>query len=317
MIHITLAQLILSASIALQPSGSPQSAGGSAPTAAPAAAAITTKKLPNLTYATPAGSDPLLLDLYLPAPSPVPGGPDKPDKPVPVIVWIHGGGWSMGDKEWCPAALMVPQGYAAASLNYRLTQVAPFPAQIYDCKAAIRWLRAHAKEYNLDADHIGVWGASAGGHLVALLGTTNGDKELEGDLGNADQSSNVQCVLDWFGPTDLRYIAAPGANSEGVNGMVAALVGGTGDLVAHNAALASPMTHVSKDAVPFLIMHGDQDTLVSVNQSRKLQDALTQAGVESTLTVIPGAGHGGNQFGEAEIAKQINEFFGKHLKPAR
>ena len=97
----------------------------------------------------------------------------------------------------------VAKGYAVASINYRLSQHAVFPAQIEDCKAAIRWLRANAAKYHLDPDHIGVWGASAGGHLVALLGTTGGVKELEGQGGNLDQSSRVQCVVDWFGPSDL------------------------------------------------------------------------------------------------------------------
>ena len=134
------------------------------------------------------------LDLYLPA---------KADHPLPVIVWIHGGGWLAGSKEGCPAVPFVGKGYAVASINYRFSQHALFPAQIEDCKAAIRWLRANAKKYDLDASHVGVWGASAGGHLVALLGTTGGVKELEGNGGNLDQSSRVQCVVDWFGPTDF------------------------------------------------------------------------------------------------------------------
>lgn len=296
---------ILLAAIALtvQPSSSEPSAA--APASATPTPAITTRKVANLTYATPEGSKPLLIDLYLPEPS---------DKPVPVVLWVHGGGWMMGDKEWCPAAYLVPKGYAAASISYRFTQVAPFPAQIHDCKAAVRWLRSHAKEYNLDADHIGVWGASAGGHLVALLGLTNGDKEVEGEVEGEAPSSAVQCVVDWFGPVDLRYVAKPGVTDDGANGMVTALVGGTGDLVAANATLASPITHVSKDDVPFLIMHGDKDGLVELSHSEKLDKALHDAGVESTLVVLPGAGHGGREFGDQKIIAQITEFFEKHLK---
>ena len=123
---------------------------------------------------------------------------------MPLIVCVHGGGWTEGSKDWCPALRMVKSGYVAASINYRLSQHAPFPAQIHDCKAAIRWLRAHAKDYHIDPKRIGVWGGSAGGHLVALLGTTGGNKELEGSVGgNMEQSSRVQAVCDFFGPTDL------------------------------------------------------------------------------------------------------------------
>ncbi len=139
------------------------------------------------------------LDLYL---------PEKAEGRLPLVVWIHGGAWWAGSKDGCPAVPLTAKGYAVASINYRLSQHAVFPAQIEDCKAAIRWLRANAAKYHLDADHIGVWGASAGGHLVAMLGTTGNVKELEGKGGNLDQSSRVQCVVDWFGPSDLARWAA-------------------------------------------------------------------------------------------------------------
>ncbi len=128
------------------------------------------------------------LDLYL---------PQKAEGQLPLIVWIHGGAWQAGSKNGCPAVSFVGKGYAVASINYRLSQHAVFPAQIEDCKAAIRWLRAQAKKYHLAPDHVGVWGASAGGHLVALLGTSGNVKEFEGEGGNLDQSSRVQCVVDW------------------------------------------------------------------------------------------------------------------------
>ena len=154
------------------------------------------------------------LDLYL---------PEKAEDRLPLIVWIHGGAWYAGSKEGCPAVPFAAKGYAVASINYRLSQHAIFPAQIEDCKAAIRWLRANAAKYNLDPDHIGVWGASAGGHLVALLGTTAGVKELEGQGGNLDQSSRVQCVVDWFGPTDLTTM---GDEGDKPGSPVALLIGG-------------------------------------------------------------------------------------------
>ena len=135
------------------------------------------------------------LDLYL---------PEKVDHPLPIVVWIHGGGWQAGNKgQRCPAIPLAAAGYAVASINYRLSQHALFPAQLEDCKAAIRWLRANAAQYHFDPKHVGVWGLSAGGHLAGLLGTTGGMKEFEGKGGNLDQSSRVQAVADWCGPMDF------------------------------------------------------------------------------------------------------------------
>ena len=174
-----------------------------------------------------------------------------------------------------------------ASINYRFSQHALFPAQIEDCKAAIRWLRANAKKYNLDAGHIGVWGASAGGHLVALLGTTGGVKELEGKGGNLDQSSRVQCVVDWFGPTDFTKM---GGWQDKPDSPMARLVGGPVKDKPELAVKANPITYVGKDSAPFLIMHGEEDKLVPMNQSELMDEALRKAGVESTLVRIPKAG---------------------------
>ena len=242
------------------------------------------------------------LDLYLPA---------KADHPLPVIVWIHGGGWYAGSKEGCPAVPLVAKGYAVASINYRFSQHALFPAQIEDCKAAIRWLRANAKKYNLDPDHIGVWGASAGGHLVALLGTTGSVKELEGTGGNLDQSSRVQCVVDWFGPTDFTKM---GGWQDKPDSPMARLVGGPVRDRQELAAKANPITYIGKDSAPFLIMHGEEDKLVPMNQSELLDEALRKAGVESTLVRVPKNGHGGPGFTTPENRKKIEEFFDKHLK---
>jgi len=190
-------------------------------------------------------------------------------------VWIHGGGWSAGGKEDCPAVSFVTKGYAVASINYRFSQHALFPAQIEDCKAAIRWLRANAKRYNLDAGHVGVWGASAGGHLVALLGTTGGVKKLEGTGGNLDQSSRVQCVVDWFGPTDF---AKMGGWQDKPDSPMALLIGGPVRDRQELATKANPITYISKDSAPFLIMHGEKDNLVPMSQSELLDGALRKAG---------------------------------------
>ncbi len=245
------------------------------------------------------------LDLYL---------PNTPGPARPLVVFIHGGAWRAGSKENNPAKFLVPSGYVVASINYRFTQDAKFPAQIEDCKSAIRWLRAHAAEYGIDSRRIGVWGASAGGHLVALLGVTGQTKEF--DQGeNLDQSSAVQCVVDWFGPTDFlthkQVIEAKYGNSS-----VEQLLGGTVKDHPDTARKASPLYYVTKDAAPFLIMHGELDPLVEVKQSQLINDALKTVGVECTLEVIPGAKHGGTEFTTPERRKTIFEFFGKHLTNA-
>jgi acetyl esterase/lipase len=246
------------------------------------------------------------LDLYL---------PKTATGPMPVVVWIHGGAWRAGSKNGCPGLFLTAKGFAVASINYRLSQHAVFPAQIEDCKAAIRWLRANAKKYQLDPDHIGVWGASAGGHLVALLGTTGGLKELEGKEGNFDQSSKVQCVIDWFGPTDFRNISEGRGNDP--KSVLGQLFGGAPNKMKEKAALASPLAHVHKGCPPFLIMHGDKDRTVALAQSEMLAEALKKVDVPVTLVKLAGAGHGGPAFRSEETRKQIEEFFNKHLKHSK
>ena len=247
-----------------------------------------------------AGDTPLLLDLYVP--------PKKPDGPLPIVVWIHGGGWRGGDKRRCRALLLVKRGYAVASVNYRLSREATFPAQIHDCKSAIRWIRANAKKYSIDPDRIGVWGGSAGGHLVALLGTSGGVKALEGDGANLDQSSRVQAVADFCGPADLT--AFKGADRS--RRLLEAFLGGPVDDNLAKAALASPVTHITKDDPPFLIMHGSADPVVPAAQSRRLPTALKKAGIDTTLRIIEGAGHGVSGPG---VHNQVTAFFDKHLNP--
>jgi acetyl esterase/lipase len=262
------------------------------------------KVLRDLEY-VPGGHERQKLDLYL---------PEKADGPLPVVVWVHGGAWRAGNKNGCPGIFLAGKGFAVASINYRLSEHAAFPAQIEDCKAAIRWLRANAKKYRLDPDHIGAWGGSAGGHLVALLGTTGDMKELEGKGGNLDQSSKVQCVLDWYGPTDFRNMPAERANDP--KSVVAQLLGGPPAKEKEKVVLASPLAHVHKNCPPFLIMHGDKDQSVALAQSEKLAAALEKVNVPVTLVVLKGAGHGGNEFRTEESRKRIEEFFTQHLKRA-
>lgn len=265
-----------------------------------------TKILRDLEYVA-GGHERQKLDLYLPA---------KMESPQPLIVWIHGGAWRAGNKNGCPAKRFVSDGVAVASLNYRLSQHAQFPAQIHDCKAAIRWLRANAEKYGFDGKRIGVWGSSAGGHLVAMLGTAGDVEELEGDLGNLNQSSRVQAVCDYFGPADMLTMQEHAPNGpfdhDAADSPEAQLIGGPIQETKEVARQASPINYVSEDDPPFLICHGDQDRLVGPGQSRALHEALSAANVDSTLKIVEGAGHG--QFRDPEVVAMVESFFQRALK---
>jgi len=253
----------------------------------------------------------LRLDLYRPPPT---------DRPVPVVLWLHGGGWRMGTKMFCPYIWLRDAGFAVASVQYRLSQTAVFPAQIHDVKAAVRWLRANAETYGLDPDHIGVAGASAGGHLAALLGTTQGIPALEGNLGDhVTTSSRVQAVYDLFGPTDLVHLHTDAHRAGRVPKAVdalALLLGGRVGKKRGLAALGSPLTHVTADDAPFLIVHGDRDPLVPLAQSVRLYRALKAAGVSSDLHIIEGASHGGLSFLARPERKRLVAFLRRHLMVA-
>ena len=228
---------------------------------------------------------------------------------VPVIVWIHGGGWQAGGKENCPPlrAGYVAKGYAVASINYRLSQHAVFPAQIDDCVAAIRWLKKHAGTYGLDTDRFGVWGASAGGHLAALVGT-------RGDGGRPI----VRAVCDFYGPTDFEaFVATPGyerhaATASPESRLFGGLVSERGKL----ARSANPIRFVDAGDPPFLIVHGGSDPVVPLNQSELLAEALKKSGVPVELEVLEDAGHGGPAFQDPATGNRVEGFFAKHLKPA-
>ena len=245
----------------------------------------------DLVYKTVNGAA-LTLDLYC---------PEKVSGPAPVIVWIHGGAWRRGGKRKCPAVALVPDGYAVASIDYRLSSTAPFPAQIEDCKAAVRWLRANAAKYNLDADRIGVWGMSAGGHLAALLGTSGGVPELEGSGDNMQYSSRVQAVCAVAGPTNLPALTNVGPKRMSA---IEGLLGGPLEKDKAKAIAASPIHYVSKDDPPFLIVHGEGDRVIPVEQSQRFYEELRKAGVNATLKILPRVGHQGimmNAVKEAEV----------------
>ena len=270
------------------------------------------KALRDIEY-VPGGGRSRSLDVYL---------PEKADAPLPLVVWVHGGGWSAGNKDGNQALRLMEAGFATASINYRLSQEAIFPAQIEDCKAAIRFLRGHAKEYNIDPNRIGVWGSSAGGHLVALVGTSGDVKQLEGKDGDLSVSSSVQAVCDWYGPTDLGQMGAQSGpeskmDHNAPNSPESRLLGGPVQDKLDVVKVANPITYVSKDDPAFLIMHGDRDPLVPLAQSKLLDAALKAAGVESTLYVVEGGGHGGPGFDKPEAVQMIRDFFVKQLKSAK
>ncbi len=257
----------------------------------------------------PDGHERQKLDLYL---------PEKGEGPFPLIIWIHGGGWQSGSKENClPLRVgFVNKGFAVASINYRLSGHAVFPAQIEDAKTAIRWLRAHALEYSIDPDRFGLWGSSAGGHLVALAGTSGEEKSFE--VGpHLDVSSRVKAVCDFYGPTDfLAFVTSPGYQRHAdAFSPESKLIGGPVKEHPEKAAKLNPITYVSADDPPFLIVHGNQDAVVPIGQSRLLHTALLKAGVVVDFHTIEGGGHGGPGFQKPEIEGMVSAFFDKHLKP--
>jgi len=263
----------------------------------------------DLAYVTKNAHERHVLDLYLPA---------EGDN-LPLIIWIHGGGWQNGSKERPTGLPFLREGYALASINYRLSGHALFPAQIEDCKAAVRWLRANARKYRIDPNRFGVWGASAGGHLVAMLGTTGGVKEF--DVGeNLQVSSRVQAVCDFYGPTDFLQMDAhrvPGAAlaHDSPGSPEARLVGGPIQENKEKVARANPITYIRKDAPPFLIVHGDADPLVPHHQSELLRDALEKAGVPVSSYTVKGGGHGQGFQQDANLMPAVRAFFAKTLRP--
>ena len=240
-------------------------------------------------------------------------------EPVPLIIWVHGGAWRNGTKDIPIWTTSFWQGeYAIASIEYRLSYQAIFPAQIKDCKAAVRWLRANAEYYRIDPYRFGAWGSSAGGHLVALLGTSGWVDSWEvGD--NLHQTSCVQAVCDWFGPTDfLRMNDVPGEiDHDAFNSPESQLIGGLIQENKGKVAKANPITYVSTAAPPFLIMHGKLDLTVIKNQSELLHQALQEKGNSSKLIFLDDVAHdfwgvGANL--RQDILCQVQSFFDQYLK---
>jgi acetyl esterase/lipase len=267
------------------------------------------KKVADLDYAG-TGNARQRLDLYLPV-RPASAGA------LPVIVFVHGGGWQNGDKSGGRGRVVsyVATGrYAAVSIGYRLSSEAVWPAQIHDCKAAIRWLRAHAAEYRLDPERIAVWGTSAGGHLAAMLGVSQGVEGLEGEVGpHRDQSSRVRCVVDFFGPAEMLTMGdhPSSIDHHSPQSPESRLIGGAVLEHPDRARSASPIEHVSRDDAPHLIVHGTADKLVPYPQSVAFEKRLEAAGVPAILLTVEGGGHG-QGFGKS-VGAVVEAYFAKHL----
>ena len=271
--------------------------------AAPLAAA---PKLPegvevirDLEYAQVKGLS-LRLDLYRPS--------ARPSAPMPLVIWVHGGGWKTGTKANCPAAWLATKGYAVASLDFRLLPEHPWPAQIEDPIAALRWLHKESGKYGYDASRSAAMGGSSGGHVVALWGTLTLPAE-----------DKVKAVVDLYGPTDLltmppNVLSEKRTRADLAKANGALLLGGIVMDQPDKAKAVSALHQVSKDDVPFLILHGTADPGVPVDQSERLHAALRAAGVESTLKLLPGAGHGGKEFDSPESRALIQVFLDRHLK---
>lgn len=275
------------------------------------------KEYYDITYAF--GSAAQKLDVFLPTGAPA---------PYPVVIWIHGGGWQSGDKAQFKTTNrfteLQARGYAVVVINYRLSGEAKFPAQIYDVKSSIRWIRANAATYAFNPAKIGVWGSSAGGHLAALAGTSGGVTELE-DLGagNSGFSSTVQVVVDWFGPTNFLQMdslaLAQGcsfSNHNAANSPESELIGYPITTRPDLVAKANPATYISNDDPPFFIEHGLIDCTVSYGQSQYLYDNLLPViGAQKlSLKFLANSGHGDGLFNSTATVKESVDFLDRYLK---
>ena len=255
------------------------------------------------------GEDELKLDLFLPAEARRPS----------LVVWVHGGGWRSGSRDNVPIAGLAQAGYAVASVDYRLSPVAAFPAQVHDIKAALRYLRANAERYGFDARRIAIAGASAGGHLAALVGTTSGHPGLEGAVGDhLDQSSDVAAIVDYYGPTNFMTIL-PQSTPHGLGVRIPALqllLRGQPEDKPELAQLASPVFHVDAGDPPLLLVHGDQDPQAPINQSHELHGRYEELGLPVQFEVIHGGAHGGPQFFDGRRIDLLKSFLDEHLRAA-
>lgn len=267
----------------------------------------------DLAYTSVTTSDQQYLDVYVP----------KSEMAMPCVVWIHGGAWMYGSKTGLPrqVGFLLNHGYVVASIGYRLSGEAIFPAQIYDCKTAIRFLKAHAEKYHIDTARIAVAGSSAGGHLAALVGTSADVSELEDkEMGSSGFNSRVQAVVDFYGPTDFSIMdELPASCKNPMKHLVpdspeSLLLGCNIVDCPEKVKEANPMTYITLDDPPFLIFHGKADCTVTSECSVLLAQQLKQTGIEANLNLIPGAGHGGKEFLSDEVKDKVLAFLDRVLK---
>jgi acetyl esterase/lipase len=240
----------------------------------------------------------------------------KGDGPFPAVLCIHGGGFRAGTRQGYNGLVqqLAKRGYVAATVEYRLAPKYQFPAAVYDCKAAVRWLRANAAKYHVDPDRIGVTGGSAGGHLAQFLGVTADVKEFEGDGGNPEQSSRVACVVNFYGPSDFTHSYGKSVDAAEV---LPLWLGGNLDQARQRHILSSPLFWVTPTAAPTLCVHGTKDNYVAYEQSVWLVDRLLAAGIEAELVTISGAGHGFRGEDAAKADAAMFAFFDRFLKPQK
>ncbi len=263
-------------------------------------------KTADVVYADVDGHE-LKLDLYLPADAASP----------PLLVYVHGGAWRGGSKDRVMTTAFVDDGYAMASLDFRLSGDARFPAQIHDIKAAIRFLRGNAGTFGYNPTRLAILGSSSGAHLATLVGVTNGEDELEGRIGDhLDQSSDVQAIVSYYGASNLTTILAL-STPHGLSVRSPALdllLGGQPDEEVDLAQLASPIFHVDASDPPLLILHGDQDPQMPINQSHELHHAYKEQAIPVQFEVVHGAGHGGERFTDARRNALVKAFLDEQLR---
>jgi|TARA_B110000114_G_scaffold169500_1_gene193462 acetyl esterase/lipase len=241
------------------------------------------------------------LDIYIPH--------NRVSEKLPVVVYIHGGGWARQSKDFAGHVMpFIRTGrYIGVAINYRLVDEATILEMVYDCKAAIRYLKANAKKYGIDKNKIGVWGHSAGGHLAAMIGLTSASKALEGDVGYyKKENGSVACAVDADGPTDfesLKSVEEEYKNSPLFKSFF------NNDMEA--VKLASPITHADGSCIPFFIYHGVKDKAVSVKQSEELYDKLTKKGAKEIYFLK--ITDGGHVFSDERITQQMLNFFDRYL----
>ncbi len=302
------AVLLLTLAVISAPLGSPTSAADDTPAKKRQGNGVHVEE--NITYGR-GGEIDLKLDL---------ARPEAGVGPFPGLVFVHGGGWRGGNRQRYRREIenAARQGYVAVTVTYRLTQADdngkaryPFPAAVHDVKAAVRWLRANAEKYNVDPQRIGAMGGSAGGHLSLMLGLTDKSDGLEGEGGNAETSSRVQAVVNYFGPTEMTALSE---TSPGAAPIVASFLGGTPKEKVDVYRAASPITYVSKDDPPVLTLHGEVDKLVPPDQAHRLDEAMKQAGVPHETMILKGQAHGFRGPAGQQAIEAAYRFFDKHLK---